>query len=55
MNFTNVSFWMNSRRLVTLLFASTRSCLMSTGPISLNTLASSSSFSSSCDQTGKKK
>lgn len=51
----HVSFEMNSKRLPTLLFASTRSCLMSTGPISLNTLASSSSFSSSCTSEETKK
>ena len=48
----SVSLLMNSNRLPTLLFASTKSCLIKTGPMSLNTFASSSSFSSSCE--GKK-
>ena len=44
----HMSFLMNSTRLVTLFFTSISSCLTSTGPMSLKTLASSSSNSSSC-------
>jgi hypothetical protein len=39
---------MYSIRLLTLAFASAKSCFTKTGPISLNTLASSSKSSSSC-------
>ena len=44
----HMSLLMNSTRLVTLFFTSMSSCFTSTGPISLNTLESSSSSSSSC-------
>jgi hypothetical protein len=40
--------WMNSRRLDTLVCASTRSCLIIAGPICLYTVESSSSRPSSC-------
>eukprot|EP00976_Prorocentrum_cordatum_P100862 1192398-Prorocentrum_minimum.AAC.8 len=45
---------MYSRRLPTFAFASTKSCLISMGPMSLYTLASSSTTSSSCEPTAKR-
>ena len=45
---TDVSLLMKSRRLLTLLLASSKSCLISTGPMSLYTFATFSRFSSSC-------
>ena len=49
----HMSLLMNSTRFVTLFFTSMSSCLTSTGPISLNTLASSSRRSSSCVRNTK--